>query len=286
MATTRKSSIVQVHRVNDGVTRVDDDTIRRLSASQPGIAHDFNEAKAATAGEHELTIRDAIKLYPKAIVFSLIFSTAVVMEGYDLSLMGSFFGLPPFRNFYGTEDDPDGGRQISATWQSGILNGTQVCSMNQLRSAPAHRLAGWFHHRPVAERYHLGSIRLQKDHVRFTGADDYVYLLAGAGAQHPDHPRRRHSVRPALGRFPDDHGHVRLRCHPDGVAAVPHLLRQPVLGLWSIYRGRRPTRHGPPEGSAGLPASVRTPVDLAAADSDRGVFGPRVAVVAGPPRPV
>ena len=43
--------------------------------------------------------------------------------------MGSFFGLSTFRNFYGTEDNPDGGRQISAPWQSGILNGTQVGSI-------------------------------------------------------------------------------------------------------------------------------------------------------------
>jgi MFS transporter, SP family, general alpha glucoside:H+ symporter len=45
--------------------------------------------------------------------------------------MGSFFGFDPFRNFYGTEDNPEvpGGRQISAEWQSGIQNGTQVGSI-------------------------------------------------------------------------------------------------------------------------------------------------------------
>lgn len=127
MEERRRSSVVAVDRAQDGVARIDDAAMRKLSATNPDIVQSFEEAKAATAGEHELTIRDAIKLYPKAIAFSIIFSTAVIMEGYDLSLMGSFFGLPPFRNFYGTEDNPDGGRQISAPWQSGILNGTQVC---------------------------------------------------------------------------------------------------------------------------------------------------------------
>lgn len=52
------------------------------------------------------------------------------MEGYDLSLMGSFFGFGPFKNFYGTAADPvDGGRLITAPWQSGITNGVQVGSI-------------------------------------------------------------------------------------------------------------------------------------------------------------
>jgi MFS transporter, SP family, general alpha glucoside:H+ symporter len=143
MEDRRRSSVVQVDRADDGVARINDAAMRKLSVTNPDIVQSFEEAKAATAGEHELTIREAVKLYPKAIVFSIIFSTAVVMEGYgesqcpyvnvgsrlielDLSLMGSFFGLNQFRNFYGTEPNPDGGLQISAPWQSGILNGTQV----------------------------------------------------------------------------------------------------------------------------------------------------------------
>ena len=125
--TRRKSSVVQVDRADDGVVRINDASIRRLSSVNPGVVQEFEEAKKAAEGEHELTIRDAIKLYPKAIAFSIIFSTAVVMEGYDLSLMGSFYGFPPFRNFYGDVDNPNGeGRLISAPWQSGISNGVQV----------------------------------------------------------------------------------------------------------------------------------------------------------------
>jgi SP family general alpha glucoside:H+ symporter-like MFS transporter len=44
--------------------------------------------------------------------------------------MGSFFGFAPFKNFYGTVLDPkDGGKLITATWQSGIKNGVQVGSI-------------------------------------------------------------------------------------------------------------------------------------------------------------
>jgi SP family general alpha glucoside:H+ symporter-like MFS transporter len=49
-------------------------------------------ARNATDFEHSLNLRDSFKLYPKAIGFSLLFSTAIIMEGYDLSLLGSFYG--------------------------------------------------------------------------------------------------------------------------------------------------------------------------------------------------
>lgn len=50
------------------------------------------DARDATTREHNLTLRDSFKLYPRAIGFSLLFSTAIIMEGYDLSLMGAFYG--------------------------------------------------------------------------------------------------------------------------------------------------------------------------------------------------
>jgi len=123
----RRSSVVEVQRSNDGILRIDDGSIRRMSQVNPYIADDIADAKQATSKEHELSIPDAIKLYRKGICFSLLFSLAVVMEGYDLALMGSFYGFPPFKNKYGTERDPEtGGLLISASWQSGLSNAVQV----------------------------------------------------------------------------------------------------------------------------------------------------------------
>lgn len=50
------------------------------------------QAKNATDREHKLSLLGAIKLYPKAVVFSLVFSTAIIMEGYDIALIGSLYG--------------------------------------------------------------------------------------------------------------------------------------------------------------------------------------------------
>jgi hypothetical protein len=59
------------------------------------------EAKEATQVEKSMTLGRAIKLYPKAIGWSILLSTAIVMEGYDLSLLGNFYAFPPFTERYG-----------------------------------------------------------------------------------------------------------------------------------------------------------------------------------------
>lgn len=68
--------------------------VETVQGHHVGIGHDVDktDARDATQLEHELTVRSALRLYPKAIGFSLLFSTAIIMEGYDLSLLGSFYG--------------------------------------------------------------------------------------------------------------------------------------------------------------------------------------------------
>jgi MFS transporter, SP family, general alpha glucoside:H+ symporter len=130
MAERRRSSVVNVSRHDDGIIRVDDEAIRRMSVANPDIPQINQEARNATANELNMTLGEAFRLYPKAVLFSVIFSTAVVMEGYDLSLMNSFYAFTPFKNFYGDQIDPEeGGKLISAAWQTGIGNGVQVCSV-------------------------------------------------------------------------------------------------------------------------------------------------------------
>jgi hypothetical protein len=41
-----------------------------------------DEAKEATSQEHQMSLWQGIKLYPKAIGWSVLLSTAIIMEGY------------------------------------------------------------------------------------------------------------------------------------------------------------------------------------------------------------
>lgn len=50
----------------------------------------IRKAKTATDKEHKMTLWQGIKLYPKAIGWSLLISTCICMEGYDGCLLSSF----------------------------------------------------------------------------------------------------------------------------------------------------------------------------------------------------
>lgn len=85
---------------------------RRTAINTEDGAQILQDAQNATTREHQMTLWQGIKLYPKAIGWSVLFSMAIVMEGYDVVLMGSFFAYPSFQAKYGTLQ-PDGSYQLS-----------------------------------------------------------------------------------------------------------------------------------------------------------------------------
>ncbi|KAK9311300.1 general substrate transporter [Lipomyces starkeyi] len=83
------------------------------------------KAKNATAEEHTMSLRQAIKLYPTAVGWSMLLSLAIIMEGYDTLLLGSFYAFPAFVEKFG-KLQPDGSYELSAPWQAGLSNGATV----------------------------------------------------------------------------------------------------------------------------------------------------------------
>ncbi|OQO06076.1 hypothetical protein B0A48_08664 [Cryoendolithus antarcticus] len=69
----------------------------------------IEDAAIATDKEHQLTLGEALKAYPKAIAWSVLLSTAVVMEGYDTILIAA-----------------DDTLTITAPWQSAVANGAYI----------------------------------------------------------------------------------------------------------------------------------------------------------------
>lgn len=113
------------NRIN--VTSSNDDLFHGLSAAIPGLRRLSVEARAATKAEHEMTFARGCRLYPKAMMWSLLLSLTIVMEGYDLTLINSFYAFPVFRRSYGTPLHPAAPSdqqdyQISPAWQSGLTN--------------------------------------------------------------------------------------------------------------------------------------------------------------------
>lgn len=52
-------------------------------------------AQRATDKEHKMSLWQGIKLYPKAVGWSLLISTCIAMEGYDVCLLSNFCQFSP-----------------------------------------------------------------------------------------------------------------------------------------------------------------------------------------------
>ncbi len=84
----------------------------------------LEDANAATDTEHKLTVKEAFKAYPMAVVWSVLFCVCIIMDGYDSSLITNFYGLTSFQRRYGIEFQ--GGYVISAPWQTALAMGSPI----------------------------------------------------------------------------------------------------------------------------------------------------------------
>jgi sugar porter (SP) family MFS transporter len=85
------------------------------------------QAEEATAAEHALTIKDAIKLYTPAIFWSLLFALGVVVAGFDPQIVGTLVAIPQFQQNFGEAFDD--GYIVKAQWQSAFNLGVPVGSV-------------------------------------------------------------------------------------------------------------------------------------------------------------
>lgn len=83
----------------------------------------LEDVPSAIEQEHRLTFWHALRSYKKAVFWSLLISTTIVMEGYDTMLIGNLIGQPQFQKRYGTPTKKHK-YQVSAPWQAGLGNGS------------------------------------------------------------------------------------------------------------------------------------------------------------------
>ena len=102
-----------------------DDLFVGLNENVPVLKELAHDAKAAAFVEHNMTVRQALRLYPKAIFWSILLSFTIVMEGYDVSLISAFFAFPAFKERYG-QQLPNGNWELSTSWQTGLGSGALV----------------------------------------------------------------------------------------------------------------------------------------------------------------
>ncbi|KAH8658977.1 general substrate transporter [Ilyonectria robusta] len=104
-------------------------TTRELEAFDLNDAHTIeliNAAQESDAADRRLTVRQALKKYKKAVFWALFLSTSLIMEGYDLVIITSFYGQTQFRERFGVYDEITGRKQITPAWQSSLSNSSLV----------------------------------------------------------------------------------------------------------------------------------------------------------------
>ncbi|KAJ5819735.1 hypothetical protein N7474_005326 [Penicillium riverlandense] len=116
---------VPAQSLGENTIGIDDEILLQMSEQIPDFANLVEKARRASNFEHHLTNWDAFRLFPKAVAFSFILSLAIIMEGYDTSLLGSFYAYPTFQKRFGVPSE-EGGYQVNSNWQTGLQNATNV----------------------------------------------------------------------------------------------------------------------------------------------------------------
>ncbi|KAH8748588.1 putative MFS alpha-glucoside transporter [Hyaloscypha finlandica] len=104
-------------------------TVQELAGfdlNDPTIIELIHQAQESDAADRALTIMQALKKYKKAVFWAMFLSTSLIMEGYDLVIINSFYGQTQFRNRFGEYNADQGHNIITAPWQSGLSNSALV----------------------------------------------------------------------------------------------------------------------------------------------------------------
>ncbi|KAK8039377.1 MFS transporter- SP family- general alpha glucoside:H+ symporter [Apiospora rasikravindrae] len=151
-STTASQNVVEAEKHNEippgrkeqgQSIQIDPAVASKIAANVDDFMTLVHEADAANERERDMKLSTAFKIYPKAIGWSAVLSSCLVMEGYDTSIVGSLinkmtwcmlltlhnswedFAYPVFKNKFG-EPAPNGDMVISAAWQNGIQGATNV----------------------------------------------------------------------------------------------------------------------------------------------------------------
>jgi len=78
------------------------------------------DAVEAENAEHNMGVLEAVRAYPMASFWAFVMSFTIIMESYDVFLIGNFVALPAFVNQYGVINPATGLKVIATKWQSAL----------------------------------------------------------------------------------------------------------------------------------------------------------------------
>jgi SP family general alpha glucoside:H+ symporter-like MFS transporter len=85
------------------------------------------DAIEAENSEHAMTVMEAARAHPMACFWAFVMSFTIIMESYDVFLMGNFIALPAFTQRFGVLQDAATNKYVIVTkWQSALQMSGQL----------------------------------------------------------------------------------------------------------------------------------------------------------------
>ncbi|KAJ3495735.1 hypothetical protein NLG97_g3182 [Lecanicillium saksenae] len=97
IATHIGDAIEQATAVSSTAVQRDDPVLFQLADRPCDLKILPHEAAAAAAYGHDMTLLQAIRLYPEPVFFSMLLSLSLMMEGPGASLLGNLLVYPDFQ---------------------------------------------------------------------------------------------------------------------------------------------------------------------------------------------
>jgi SP family general alpha glucoside:H+ symporter-like MFS transporter len=97
-------------------------TILHFESTDPIQKISTTNIETNNEAERSMSLREGIRLYPKAITWSVLLSMTLIMEGFSTILVPNLFAMQAFRKQFGSLR-PTGLYEINADWQSALVNG-------------------------------------------------------------------------------------------------------------------------------------------------------------------
>ncbi|KAJ7706764.1 maltose porter [Mycena rosella] len=84
------------------------------------------DAVEAETSEYNMTVMEAVKAYPMACFWAFVMSSTIIMESYDVFLIGNFIALPAFASRFGVWNAATEKYVIVTKWQSALQMAGQL----------------------------------------------------------------------------------------------------------------------------------------------------------------
>ena len=79
-----------------------------------------NAAKDNDDKEKAMGLKECLQTFPRAVMWSIVLSLAIVMEGYDLNLLSSMYGFDAFNKKFGTYYPDIDKWEVPTKWQTSL----------------------------------------------------------------------------------------------------------------------------------------------------------------------